>query len=193
MVMIVKNCMLLTGVRRAPAWLGIIAIMFMVGTPSSAWPASHLIDGRIGVAIMRRGVVCMHIAAPGLRAHYPALLIDAGEPQSSAKAEALRPDSTCAVAGQSGYRLRVTAGAIAEGTVLAAIPAPWIARQTRDGLILVEIGGGLGTVAFHSCASADGVHITAWRERPLEGTRLWHSYVYLGMDLDQDCKPEETQ
>lgn len=39
-----------------------------------------------------------------------------------------------------------------------------------------------------SCASADGIHVTAWN-----GTaRVWHGYAYLGQDLDPTCTPAET-
>jgi hypothetical protein len=46
---------------------------------------------------------------------------------------------------------------------------------------------GLPTLYFRSCASREGLHLTAWAGKPLEGKRLWSKYYYLGYDVDPDC------
>src|ERR1700687_101460 len=40
---------------------------------------------------------------------------------------------------------------------------------------------------LRSCASGEGLHLSIWRGRPLKGKRIWHSYYYLGYDVEADC------
>lgn len=46
-------------------------------------------------------------------------------------------------------------------------------------------------VYFRSCASGEGIHLSAWLGEPIKGKRLWHLYYYLGYDLEPNC--EETE
>lgn len=46
---------------------------------------------------------------------------------------------------------------------------------------------GAEEIRFRECASSEGLHLTAWRGKPLEGERVWHEYLYLGYDVEPDC------
>lgn len=40
---------------------------------------------------------------------------------------------------------------------------------------------------FRVCASREGLHFSVWSGKPLEGTRRWRAYYYLGYDVEPDC------
>ncbi len=40
---------------------------------------------------------------------------------------------------------------------------------------------------LRSCASAEGLHFTAWTGKPLQSRRSWAAYVYLGYDIEPTC------
>ena len=42
-------------------------------------------------------------------------------------------------------------------------------------------------ISAKMCASTEGLHLTAWAD----GRRVWHTYFYLGYDVDPDCTDEE--
>jgi hypothetical protein len=46
---------------------------------------------------------------------------------------------------------------------------------------------GSPTLYFRSCATGEGLFLTAWAGKPLEGKRLWSKYYYLGYDVDPNC------
>jgi hypothetical protein len=46
---------------------------------------------------------------------------------------------------------------------------------------------------FRKCLGSEGVHITAWRGKPLWGKRIWHAYYYLGYDTESDCKKRDYE
>jgi hypothetical protein len=46
---------------------------------------------------------------------------------------------------------------------------------------------------FRSCTSTEGVHLTIWADKPLDGQPKWHDYYYLGYDVDADCTAAETR
>jgi hypothetical protein len=41
---------------------------------------------------------------------------------------------------------------------------------------------------FMRCAGSEGLHFTVWTGR----TRRWHTYMYLGYDVQPNCTTEET-
>lgn len=84
-------------------------------------------------------------------------------------------------AAYANYRLRIIKGSAEPNMPVIGVPAPLknFARQNPS-------------LTFHSCTSADGVHLTAWRGKALGGDRLWHEYYYLGQDLEATCTAQET-
>ncbi len=43
-------------------------------------------------------------------------------------------------------------------------------------------------VRVRGCASSEGLHLTIWAGEPLKSRRLWHSYYYLGYDVEPTCE-----
>ena len=79
----------------------------------------------------------------------------------------------------STYDLQITAGSVEQSLPLVALDARVPSVDAAH--------------SFHSCTSADGVHLSAWDgAKPLEGHRLWHQYYYLGQDLEANCTAIES-
>jgi hypothetical protein len=63
--------------------------------------------------------------------------------------------------------------------------------QMRGDTVLLAVEPGRSSWRFRTCASAEGVHATAWSGLPLTSPRRWHAYYYLGYDVEQDCTPAD--
>lgn len=48
------------------------------------------------------------------------------------------------------------------------------------------------SVYFSTCTGREGIHLSAWSDQPPKAKRLWHTYVYLGYDVDENCTAEES-
>jgi len=57
----------------------------------------------------------------------------------------------------------------------------------RGDTVTIEIEPGQPPTRFRICASTEGLHATAWAGSPLTTKRKWHSYYYLGYDVDPTC------
>jgi hypothetical protein len=63
--------------------------------------------------------------------------------------------------------------------------------QMRGDTVILAVEPGRMSWRFRTCASAEGVHATAWSGIPLVAPRRWHAYYYLGYDVEQDCTPPD--
>jgi len=72
-----------------------------------------------------------------------------------------------------------------------ALPSQWSVKSTRSGVR--ASGRSSSNIAFRSCTSREGVHLTAWQGKPLKGHRLWHEYFYLGYDVEPSCTPKDYE
>lgn len=73
--------------------------------------------------------------------------------------------------------------------ILGKVPEP----RMRGDTVLLEIEPGKEPWRFRSCASTEGIHATAWSGTPLTAPRRWHSYYYLGYDVEPDCTPADYE
>lgn len=78
------------------------------------------------------------------------------------------------------------------GSVLVAAVGSFEVRKAESGVELVGAAGA-GSLHLKSCASLEGIHVTAWQGVPLASERLWHEYVYLGYELEPSCLPMEYE
>jgi hypothetical protein len=65
-------------------------------------------------------------------------------------------------------------------------------KGVARGTIAVRFAGEEDEIRFRECASSEGLHVTAWRDEPLRGQRIWHAYFYLGYDVEPDCEAAEV-
>jgi hypothetical protein len=63
--------------------------------------------------------------------------------------------------------------------------------QMRGDTVILAVEPGKPSWRFRTCASAEGVHATAWSGVPPSAPRRWHAYYYLGYDVEQDCSPSD--
>ncbi len=56
----------------------------------------------------------------------------------------------------------------------------------------VDLDGDGRAERFASCASSEGLHLTAWSGAVGKSARLWHAYVYLGYDTSPTCTEAES-
>jgi hypothetical protein len=65
-----------------------------------------------------------------------------------------------------------------------------IAKPIELRVVGVQVRGKIGAsrdIVFRSCSSFEGLHFTAWTGGALKGKRIWHSYYYLGYDVEPTC------
>jgi hypothetical protein len=73
--------------------------------------------------------------------------------------------------------------------ILGKLPA----AVMRGDTVLLEVESGREPWRFRSCASLEGIHVTAWSGAPLAAPRRWHAYYYLGYDVEPDCTPADNE
>lgn len=61
--------------------------------------------------------------------------------------------------------------------------------EYQAGEFIVSTVGATAPLQFRQCTSAEGVHLTAWREN----RRTWHQYWYLGTDVEPTCTESEMK
>ena len=118
-------------------------------------------------------------------------------PQSIAEAEVLRPaDSACLNPDESDhdlhrYEIRMRKGSLEPSALAIAVFASSRPFVKHGDSVNADVDGDGVPESFRSCASSDGLHLTVWSGKPLEGRRRWHQYYYLGYDVEADCTAKD--
>lgn len=73
------------------------------------------------------------------------------------------------------------------GPLIAVIGSGLVTSASSD-TSEVRVPGEREPYTFRVCASAEGLHFTAWQGR----RRVWHEYYYLGYDVEPNCSDEEV-
>jgi hypothetical protein len=151
----------------------------------------------IGVAAGGAGEVCLAIGAPTLQRGAVVTLVEPEPPQSARRATVAERVTACDAFSKSDmagpfYRLDVPGGASAFHLAVAFVGA---VSRTPVGVdaIVVHLSAAYPRVRVRSCTSSEGVHLTAWAGVPLESRRLWHTYFYLGYDVEPSCKDADVR
>jgi hypothetical protein len=162
----------------------------------------------VGIAVTKPGGSCLEIRNPNLRVGRRLPFVVAGGPQTSGEIEITgKLDRACGNGPQKQTPNRETHDRdaiahykfkIVRGTLPKSVPA--LALANFIGVMTAQregIGADLdhnGRIEFfRSCTSSEGVHITIWTGKPLEGTRRWHGYYALSYDVDADCTEADTR
>ena len=156
-------------------------------------------DIMLGVAIEKARRTCLDIRSQALFPGQPIRLVIPSMPPAVIEAEITRPNSTaCASAHQNTPGLYYYEFRVVNGTLPNAVPA--FALASYQGNLTVTDTGVIGDLdgdgqpeTFRSCTSSEGVHLTVWKGKPLSGLRKWHSYYYLGYDVEPDCTEADTK
>jgi hypothetical protein len=148
-----------------------------------------------GVAALSATGACL--AAPGtpLAEGTAVTLVTPEKPQSVHRAAVQRRAGSCPAlerAGFAGPYYGIAGAPAADDTSMAVAILGDVHADLSDDLVRVTFGTTGEPLTVRSCSSHEGVHLTAWRGRPLEGTRVWHAYWYLGYDVEPSCTEKDV-
>jgi hypothetical protein len=175
-------------------------LFVLLHDPSTATgKTSGTVASRLGVAAQKSGTSCLYIHNADLARGSPLTLVLLSPPQSTMKAEVVRPaPPNCSSIDTSdadlkSYEIRVTGETPLPATPSIAVSGFSGRFQTRGKDITADINKNGQPEFFRFCASSDGLHLTVWSGKPLRGKRKWHQYYYLGYDVEPNCTPPETR
>jgi hypothetical protein len=153
-------------------------------------------SSRIGVAVQSHDRVCLSINNPRLQIKDPVTLIVPSDPQSIAHAEIASPSpGDCAgekSGARHGYLIHIVSGTVPDNLPLIALTGDTAPLKTDHGSVIADLDRNGKSDSFRSCTSSEGVHLTVWEGRPLEGNRIWHQYYYFGQDVEANCDKKDT-
>jgi hypothetical protein len=163
-------------------------------------PAPPAVDygAVIGVAVEKADRTCLDIREGNLVAGQRIRFVTSSTPQTTGEAEIIgKVDRGCTVSDQNGpgfhhYEFKVVNGSLEKAAPAFALVNVSGALTVTESGVTVDLDGDGQPEAFRSCTSAEGVHLTVWTGKPLEGRRKWHYYYYLGYDVDANCTNGDT-
>jgi hypothetical protein len=150
----------------------------------------------IGVfAAKESGAFCLSIKNPELKLGQTVTLIWTPIEKVTAKPEirsgriaaklAAPCDPTNHVPDNSIYQL--AADKFDRGRVYFAIVGT-VRDQRLTGTQASAVLANAGRITFRSCTSMEGLHLFAASDVGLKSKTVWHSYYYLGYDVEPTCK-----
>lgn len=86
------------------------------------------------------------------------------------------------------YKLALTGDAeLQPGAIGIGISGAANRCGTSESTASCDLEPGGAPQSFRVCASREGLHFSIWSGKPLEGTRRWRVYYFLGYDVEPDC------
>jgi len=176
----------------------VIIPLLLLGCAESRKEAARPGDysSRIGVAVKSPHHVCLSINNASLKIKDRVTLIAPSDPQSIAHAEIASPSpGDCAgekSGARHGYLIHIVSGTVPDNLPLIALTGDTAPLRTDHGNAIADLDRNGKSDSFRSCTSSEGVHLTVWEGRPLEGIRIWHQYYYLGQDVEPNCDKKDT-
>ncbi|MGH7553244.1 MAG: GOLPH3/VPS74 family protein [Longimicrobiales bacterium] len=183
----------------------IVAIAFLVGceppadraesAPPPPAPAAFDWDMRVGVANLLQDTTCMEIATASLAEGTTVLLVSPSEPQRTATAKVAARVDACPgdpVNVASSYYRLVSSDSLNVTRVYIALLQPGGNPRLAGDTLFLDVDADGHEERFRECTSMEGLHLTIWTGAPLTGQRRWHTYYYLGYDLQPTCTEAET-
>jgi hypothetical protein len=153
-------------------------------------------SSRIGVAVASHGLVCLSIESRDLHAGDPVTLVTPSTSQTIARAKVVSTSGAGCPGlrdrAQSGYSLQIIDGSVQQGLPLIALAPSSGQLRVEDHTVTADLSRDGTLETFRSCTSSEGVHLSVWRGRALQGTRVWHQYYYLGQDIEPNCTSKDT-
>jgi hypothetical protein len=153
----------------------------------------------LGVAVKKADRTCLDIRNRTLSAGQRIWFVTASAPQTTGEAEITgKADQPCTAAdknkpGFQQYEFSVVRGSLQTGVPVFALTNFTGTLTTTETGVTGDLDGDGIPEFFRSCTSSEGVHLTVWTGKPLEGQRKWHYYYYLGYDVDANCTEGDTK
>ena len=188
------------GKQSGNSGLMIPILILSLSLQAFAWTDGHVYDyaSSIGTAAFSRARLCLAINNPRLVPGGRVNLVVPSIPQSVTNAEVVRsaPDA-CGTpqlrdSGSDLYELRLLSGTLPSVMPVIAVTNSSYPLQKTGAVISGDLAGNGEREFFRSCNSAEGVHLTVWSGKPFKGKLKWHSYYYLGYDLQPNCTSKDT-
>jgi len=162
-------------------------------------PQSFDYGTSLGVAVEQAAGVCLDIRNVNLHPGQRIQFVNSSLPQTTGEVEITgTTGKACTSTDQNKPGLLHYQVKVARGSLQKSAPA-FVLANSRGVLTEAKTGAtadldGDGQLeSFHACTSSEGVHLTVWTGKPLEGLRKWHYYYYLGFDVEPTCKEAETK
>lgn len=173
--------------------LSLAATIALMPSMSHATGRPTGLAAELGTAIQTNGRLCLAMALPAIPAHTAVIIIDArNRLQTATGGIGGRADACPGMQpGMNAYALRAIKGHLADDVVLFGIIGA-VQVLDHNGSVTIRRRAGSQELTLRSCTSAEGVHLTTWRDAAMSSPRLWHSYTYLGQDLDASCSAKES-
>ena len=170
------------------AWIVAIIAVLLGSHGGPVWAASP----RMGVASLRPDEpACVTVRGQPLRPGDRCWIILFSPPRivdGAIRERATGPcDSTASLEG-GVYKVQLRFSLGPEQELGIAVFAPGGRAEYLEGEFVINTPDAKTPLSFRSCASSEGIHLTAWRGN----RRTWHEYVYLGFDLESNCTEEEA-
>jgi hypothetical protein len=174
----------------------VLFLLLLLSPPAAKGVFSF--SSQVGVAVAKSGRVCLTIHRQNIVAGSKVALVLLRTPQSVSEAEVVRPaDGTCPKIDEGdmslhSYEIRMLKGSIEPSMPAIAIFGASKPFVRRGDSVTGDVDGDGTPEFFRSCASSEGVHLTVWSGKPVEGKRRWHQYYYLGYDVQADCTTKDV-
>ena len=174
-------------------------VLLLAACQKTHTPPAFDYTSDLGVAVDKVDGVCLDIPNGALSAGQRIQFVTSSTPQTTGELEiAVKVDQACTPIDQNKrelhhYRFKVVRGSLEKG-------APAFAIANFGGTLIAARDGVTGDLdrdgqpeSFRSCTSLEGLHLTVWTGKPLEGRRRWHYYYYLGYDVEANCTDADTK
>jgi hypothetical protein len=89
--------------------------------------------------------------------------------------------------GDSLYRIETSASGVRAGANYFAVVLPFDRFFNAKRYAFARVSALDDYLMFRVCASAEGLHFTAWSKTPPKGKRLWHRYYDRKSDAEPSC------
>jgi len=150
---------------------------------------------RAGVLVTTSGRSVLAMAGPTLAAGAALTIVTPEEPQRAKRAVVVKRVTDSEELAKHTvpgpyYEVATDSGSSALPDFAVAVLGHAAVEQIGTAVAL-RLGTPPVTIRARSCTSSEGLHVTLWSGKPLETTRLWHAYYYLGYDVDPTRKPAD--
>lgn len=178
--------------------LPIVASLMLAFDSHSAMAGS--LDRKLGIVAAKENLLCLIAPATSLNIGSQVRLVLLAIPQKVVTGTVVSvSDRKCAELSKShiisgeDYRL-----SLPHNRTHLSVPAIGILDSSHQlrragSKVVGDLDGDGMAESFRSCASSEGIHLTVWSGQPLTGTRKWHSYYYLGYDVEPNCMEPEIK
>ena len=183
----------------------ILAVLIICSSLSQAKTERFSFDSHVGVVDANaEGRLCLNISNPNLIGGTQVSFVLPYKPQRAVKAIIeQRVDRSCSRnpdtdPNNSFYWLKLVGK---KGALDPSVPQPpaigFLGSATpvlvKHGIARADLNGDGSPEFFRICTSNEGNHLTVWSGKPLLGKKRWHSYYYLGYDVEPTCKKNDYQ